>query len=157
VVEFHIYDNDEFDFEVLSIAGCYDFHRIKISQEEFIKIPVNTAYRKEKAFKLNTFRIDRHVLMKQFTIDVSYEFHQNPERIYSSRYTFEVSFLINIEAFQELTFSQVPYFQRDTRLMFKFLDQFYAESGITTLYNNYNFKRHPEMPEKIKELLNEIE
>ena len=95
--------------------------------------------------------------MKQFTVKITYKTINNKTGAsLNSKFTFDVSAFENSIYFLTNFLLQVPYFQRDTRLNFKFLDQFHADSKITSLYN-CNFKISDDMPETLKDLAREIE
>lgn len=51
---------------------------------------------------------------------------------------------------------QVPFFQTETRLQFKFLGHYHADKRITTLYN-YKFKKHERIQLDELQLLRELE
>lgn len=54
------------------------------------------------------------------------------------------------------SYLQVPYFQQETRLQFKFLGHYHADTRITTLYN-YKFKPNDKLSLNDMELLRELE
>lgn len=82
---------EDFDWKLIYINGCYNFHKINLSREEFVEV-ASSSYLKEKLFRLNTNRIDRHILMKQFTVKISYQFSDDVDgRIYNTSYSFNVS------------------------------------------------------------------
>lgn len=54
------------------------------------------------------------------------------------------------------SYLQVPYFQQETRLQFKFLGHYHADTRITTLYN-YKFKPNDKLSLSEMELLRELE
>lgn len=78
----------------------YNFSKTRIVETEFVEITENDfVYNitpmdksvKAKVFKLNTSRIDRHVLMRQFSINLSYIFLEDLKmQMYNTKYTFEV-------------------------------------------------------------------
>lgn len=91
---------DKYDWSLVSITGLYDFNMIKINEAQFVEITDNDfVYNlkpsgkevKSKVFKFDTTKIDRHVLMKQFTVNISYIFLEDVDlQLYSSKYTFDV-------------------------------------------------------------------
>lgn len=89
-----------FDWSLVSIAGVYDFGNIQIGELEFEELTDNDyVYNitpsdgaKAKLFKLNIRKIDRHILMKQFTFTINYMFYEDIDmRLFSSKYTIDVS------------------------------------------------------------------
>lgn len=111
-----------------------------------------------KLFKIDIGKIDRHILMKEFKVVASYMFLDDVDmKLYRTEYSFEVEKLELCYAINfYLKSSQVPSFQRETRLQFKFLGHYHADRRITSLYN-YKFKEHGEMSSDELELLHEIE
>jgi hypothetical protein len=92
---------DAFEWSLVSITGAYDFAKFKIKETEFVEItgkdyvyniaPTGNDV-KAKVFKLDISQIDRHVLMKQFTIDISYIFLDDKDnQLFTTKYNFDVS------------------------------------------------------------------
>lgn len=92
---------DDFEWSLVSISGVYDFNKTRIYEKDFVEITGNDfVYNiaptgknvKAKTFKLNISKIDRHVLMKQFTINVGYIFLEDVQfQLHSTQYTFDAS------------------------------------------------------------------
>lgn len=94
----YFYDPD-FDWSLVHISGCYNFTSEKIMEQDFVEITGdNFVYNmqefkkcKSKLFKLDVGKIDRHILMKKFTVNLNYLFLQDFDmQLYSSKYTFDV-------------------------------------------------------------------
>lgn len=92
--------DDHFDWSLVHIGGCYDFTNARISEQSFEEITgadfvynITPPEAKAKVFKVDISRIDRHILMNKFTVDLTYLFLDDPDmQLFSSKYSFEVSF-----------------------------------------------------------------
>jgi hypothetical protein len=92
---------DKYDWSLVSITGSYDFNKTQIPNEQFEEITgIDFVYNitptgktiKAKVFKFDASKIDRHVLMKQFTVQISYIFLEDVDlQLHSTKYKFEVS------------------------------------------------------------------
>lgn len=89
-IEIRIYLENYSMWSLYSISGTYDFHSISISQPEFVEYSSHSS-RNERFFRVDTFRIDRHILMKQFTVKTKYQINHIMTEL-NSNFTFDVSF-----------------------------------------------------------------
>jgi hypothetical protein len=95
---------DKFDWSLVSITGTYDFNKIPIAENRFEEITGNDFVYNiaplgetimAKVFKFDASKIDRHVLMKQFTVQISYIFLEDVDlQLHTTKYKFEVSSLM---------------------------------------------------------------
>lgn len=85
------------------IAGVYSFGKVNIAQTAFEEITgrdyvynLEAAHgRNTKLFKLDASKIDRHVLMRKFSVNLSYMFLADVDNnFYNTRYTFDVSIIM---------------------------------------------------------------
>ncbi|CRK88261.1 CLUMA_CG002041, isoform A [Clunio marinus] len=139
----------KWEWSLVSIRGVYKFNNFQIPENSFQEITgddftYNVTPTGEnnhaKVFKVDISRIDRHVLKKHFSVEISYIFLGDVDmNHFRSNYIFDL-----------------PYFQNETKLKFKFLGHFHADERITTLYN-YKFKLHPDLSASDVELLREID
>lgn len=89
-----------FEWSLVSISGVYDFHNTPIPENDFKEITGNDfVYNitptdsEAKVFKLDVSKIERHILMKKFTINLNYMFLDDKEmQLFGSTYTMDVSF-----------------------------------------------------------------
>lgn len=98
---------EDFDWSRVSISGVYTFDKLSILEKDFVEITKNDLRRmtfvynitptgeKMKAFKLDISKIKRHILIKNFSLNLSYMFLGDVDmQLYSSKYSFEVSFML---------------------------------------------------------------
>lgn len=96
------YSND-FDWSLVSLTGYYEFAKKRLADTDFLEVtgkddfvyninPSKLGEMRAKTFKLDISKINRHVLMKQFSVNLSYIFLEDKDhQLYNSKYTFEVS------------------------------------------------------------------
>lgn len=93
----HFWD-DNFDWSLVSICGLYVFGRKNIKETEFVEITQKESMHhlmprktKSKFFKLDIKNIYRHILMKQFTVDIQYMYLEDVDmKLFQSRHSFDV-------------------------------------------------------------------
>jgi hypothetical protein len=87
-IELHVFTRNETNWKMLSIDGRYDFYKITVGQSEFTE-GHSYSGRNEKVYSFSVYRIARHVLMKQFTVRVSYEL-EGCKDVFNAKFSFEV-------------------------------------------------------------------
>jgi hypothetical protein len=88
----------DFDWSLLSLTGVYVYDEMKIKSTEFVEITgrdfvynITPTGVKAKVFKLNISKIDRHILMKKFSVKLNYiVYDDNEEEMHSTTFSFEV-------------------------------------------------------------------
>lgn len=92
----------KFDWSLVYINGLYNFHKTNISQDSFVETTGNDYVHnfnlgrnaKSKTFKLSLENIDRHILMKKFSVEIQYMFYEDIDKqLYYSKYHFDVSLI----------------------------------------------------------------
>jgi hypothetical protein len=101
-----------FDWSLVSLTGLYNFSNTKIEEGEFVDITGNDfVYNiaptgrsvKAKVFKLNIARIDRHILMRKFSINLSYIFLDDLKmQLYTTKFAFEVRSIFYVSCCQTM-------------------------------------------------------
>jgi hypothetical protein len=146
----------------------YDYRKWRILGDQFVEVASGESeYKivpKEKAVKARVFKLDiskiyRHVLMKQFTVEISYRLSKDvANQLRNLKYTLDVR---DREISQKLLVispipQKVPYFEEETALTFKTLGHYPPDTQILEIVN-HEFKLHSGLTLSDENLLRQLE
>jgi hypothetical protein len=81
-------EDEETEWRLLSFSAVYDFSKTIITEASLVELGEQKQY---KVLKVDIGKIDRHVFMNKFSVNISYSFDKDPnKKIFSSSYGFKV-------------------------------------------------------------------
>jgi hypothetical protein len=153
----------------VSITGMYDYRKWRILSEQFVevdskepeyKIVPKVGSVKARVFKFDISKIYRHILMKQFTVEISYRISEDvSNQLRFLKYTFDVrDFEVSCDFLTDFFNSspQVPYFEKETALTFKPLGHYPPDPQILRIFN-HKFKLYSGLNRDDENLLRKLE